>query len=174
MAPIIDSGLFGTRAFQHVLRVARTWESLTSMLPKGGNAIWGDVDWSPEEGYECAPPKKEEVGEFKDKDVGPSGKPVAHYGRFLSFGRELAELAKGKVAERVEEVGLNWLRCCFNFHGFDFGFGSGSRYLSGLLVGRELAELENEKVAERVEKVGSGWIWVLALILGLSLGWVSV
>lgn len=106
MAPLLDSAAWGTRAFQHVLRVSRTWESLSSMLPKGGNAIWGDIDWSPEEGFECSPPRKEEEGEFKDKDVGKSGKPVAHYGRFLSFGRELAELEKGKVKEKVEQVGI--------------------------------------------------------------------
>ncbi|GKB74316.1 L-arabinokinase-like protein [Tanacetum coccineum] len=33
------------------MRMSRTWDSTLSMIPKGGDTVWGGLDWSPEEGY---------------------------------------------------------------------------------------------------------------------------
>lgn len=54
MAPgLLDSEMFGLQALERVMRVSRTWDSLISLLPKGGEAIWGDSNWSPEEDHVC-------------------------------------------------------------------------------------------------------------------------
>ena len=59
MAPgVLDSDILGLQALEHVMRVSRTWDSIVSLLPKGGETIWGNMDWSPEEGHVCDFSKK--------------------------------------------------------------------------------------------------------------------
>ncbi|KAL6953866.1 Phospholipid:diacylglycerol acyltransferase 1 [Sarracenia purpurea var. burkii] len=50
---VLDMDVFGLQTLQHLMRMTRTWDSTMSMIPKGGDTIWGGLDWSPEEGYEC-------------------------------------------------------------------------------------------------------------------------
>ncbi|MCO5567080.1 hypothetical protein L7F22_020765 [Adiantum nelumboides] len=105
---VLDSEIFGLQTLQHIMRVTRTWDSTMSMIPKGGDVIWGGVDWSPEEGYCCSKKKdkddKNQTSSVKQytgsKDLGPHGKPMAHYGRLISFGKDVAELASHKVERR--------------------------------------------------------------------------
>uniref|UniRef100_A0A2N9IXW9 Phospholipid:diacylglycerol acyltransferase n=1 Tax=Fagus sylvatica TaxID=28930 RepID=A0A2N9IXW9_FAGSY len=47
----LDNDLFRFQTLQHVMKMSRTWDSTMSMIPKGGDTIWGDLDWSPEEGF---------------------------------------------------------------------------------------------------------------------------
>jgi len=73
-----------------------------SMVPKGGDAIWGNASWSPEEGYDCSEKRSitknmtEDTIASADDDSavvkGVHGKPVAHYGRMVAFGKEAAVL----------------------------------------------------------------------------------
>jgi hypothetical protein len=79
-----------------------------SMIPKGGNTIWGDADWSPEEGHACsksklAPDDRQGSAKIKQEsrvDIGPHGKPYAHYGRMVAFGKEAAVLSHSAVLEK--------------------------------------------------------------------------
>ncbi|GAA0169092.1 acyltransferase [Lithospermum erythrorhizon] len=49
----LDKDVFGFQILQHIMRMTRTWDSVMSMIPKGGDTIWGGADWSPEESHEC-------------------------------------------------------------------------------------------------------------------------
>ncbi|GKB99194.1 phospholipid:diacylglycerol acyltransferase 1-like protein [Tanacetum coccineum] len=46
---VLDSDVFHIQTLQHMMRMSRTWDSTMSMIPKGGETIWGGLDWSPEE-----------------------------------------------------------------------------------------------------------------------------
>ena len=86
---VLDSEMFSLQTLQHIMRMTRSWDSTMSMIPKGGEVIWGGTDWSPEEGFQCSSRKrkKDEVS----KELGLHGKPMAHYGRLLSFGKATSE-----------------------------------------------------------------------------------
>ncbi|PIA43442.1 hypothetical protein AQUCO_01900083v1 [Aquilegia coerulea] len=103
MAPgIFDSDILGLQTLEHMIRVARTWDSMVSLLPKGGETIWGNLDWSPEEGFICDQAKKNyfqssthNVSQRTNSSDGKLGfrieEPV-HYGRMISFGKETSQL----------------------------------------------------------------------------------
>lgn len=52
----LDNNLFRLQTLQHVMRMFRNCDSIMSVIPKDGDTIWGDHDWSPEEA--CVPSKK--------------------------------------------------------------------------------------------------------------------
>lgn len=109
---VLDSEMFGLQTLQHIMRVTRSWDSTMSMIPKGGEVIWGGSDWSPEEGFRCSGDKDdklngEDVTDNKhatSKDLGPHGKPMAHYGRLVSFGKDVAELAAHRIKRKPFKV----------------------------------------------------------------------
>lgn len=81
------------------------------MLPKGGSAIWGDASWSPEEGYDCSTKKSDDIsgGAVVEQtesglDVGKHGKPAAHYGRMVAFGKEAAAVSYDVILNRKKEL----------------------------------------------------------------------
>lgn len=106
LAPgVLDSDLFQIQTLQHLMRMSRTWDSTMSMIPKGGDTIWGGLDWSPEEGYS---PSKRKQGrnDTKVSIQNESASKVcestqANYGRMVSFGREVAEASSSEI-ERIE------------------------------------------------------------------------
>lgn len=106
MAPgILDNDLFRIQTLQHVMRMTRTWDSTMSMIPKGGDTIWGDLDWSPEESYV---PRKRKQGNndsqtAEGNDIGTldSQERVIHYGRIISFGKDVAEAPSSDI-ERID------------------------------------------------------------------------
>ncbi|KAK6914709.1 Lecithin:cholesterol/phospholipid:diacylglycerol acyltransferase [Dillenia turbinata] len=63
---VLDKGIFGLQTLQHMIRMSRTWDSTMSMLPEGGDIIWGNLDWSPDEGYN---PNKKKQGAVKGRNV---------------------------------------------------------------------------------------------------------
>lgn len=105
MAPVVlDMDVFGKQTLQHVMRMTRTWDSTMSMIPKGGDAIWGGLDWSPEGGYECSPKKtknnnNQTGGQNRLGDLVNTSQAL--YGRIISFGKDVAELHSSKI-ERVD------------------------------------------------------------------------
>jgi len=108
---VLDNDIFGLQTIQYIMKVTRTWDSCLSMLPKGGKTIWGDASWSPEEGYDCSTKKVVGTGDGDVKDrtedgleLGAHGKPSAHYGRMVAFGKESASLSKDAIASRKKEV----------------------------------------------------------------------
>lgn len=52
---LLGSEMFDFQALEHMMHVSRTWDSILSLVPKGGETIWGNSDWSPEEGFVCDP-----------------------------------------------------------------------------------------------------------------------
>ncbi|KAG9455013.1 hypothetical protein H6P81_007917 [Aristolochia fimbriata] len=107
MAPgLIDSEILGFQALEHVMRVSRSWDSVMSLLPKGGEAIWGNLDWSPEEGYECDqvkkylksfPTKQSSETNSTDGKLGFKVTDSVHYGRIISFSKKSSQLPSSEL-----------------------------------------------------------------------------
>lgn len=112
MAPgLLDSEIFGLQALEHVMRVSRTWDSILSLLPKGGEAIWGNLDSSPEEDHVCdsAMRKKyQQQFDMKGNDTdGRRGFQVQEstkYGRIVSFGKTASELHSSEMSRVGSQV----------------------------------------------------------------------
>ncbi|XP_024973196.1 phospholipid:diacylglycerol acyltransferase 1-like [Cynara cardunculus var. scolymus] len=102
---VLDSDVFHIQTLQHIMRMSRTWDSTMSMIPKGGETIWGGLDWSPEEGYIPSNRTHENVHNSfcsqneSDSKVCQARNP--NYGRIISFGRDVAELHSSKL-ERID------------------------------------------------------------------------
>lgn len=101
MAPVVlESEILGLQTFEHVMRVSRSWDSLISLLPKGEETIWGNLDWSPEDGHSCDLTKKKYLHSTAgDTNYNNSNgniifqvKEPMKYGRIISFGKESSEL----------------------------------------------------------------------------------
>ncbi|XP_058108548.1 phospholipid:diacylglycerol acyltransferase 1 isoform X2 [Magnolia sinica] len=102
---VLDNDLFGIQTLKHVMRMTRTWDSTMSMIPKGGDTIWGGLDWSPEEGYECIYKKQKnnhsQVEAATEMEKVGSRPSRAKYGRIISFGKDVAETHSSEI-ERIE------------------------------------------------------------------------
>lgn len=75
-----------------------------SMIPKGGDTVWGGLDWSPEGGYYCSGKK------LKSNDIRTAvqnetrsleNRESVNYGRIISFGKDVAEAHSSKF-ERID------------------------------------------------------------------------
>lgn len=92
---VVPAVMDSLQTLQYVMHVSRTWFATMSMLPKGGESVWGDLDWSPEQGFDCS----------ANKSASAEGKPgaaenktlMAHYGRLVSFGANAAMLRADKL-----------------------------------------------------------------------------
>ena len=75
------------------------------MIPKGGETIWGELDWSPEGGsfsYNAKKLKKNgthNTGQNTNSNV--CDMKGVNYGRIISFGKDVAEAPSSKI-ERVD------------------------------------------------------------------------
>ena len=95
------------------MKMTRTWDSTMSMIPKGGDTIWGGLDWSPEEGYH--PSKRKQ----KDNDTQPtshntdsstkSQSKLVNYGRIISFGKDVAEAPSVEIERTDFQVSLCYI-----------------------------------------------------------------
>lgn len=110
MAPgLLDSKILGLQTLEHVLRVSRTWDSIVSLLPKGGETIWGNLDWSPEEGHACQLVKKGNFqcspnDNYTDAKRGFQIKETEKYGRIISFGKEESQLPSSQIPSLDSKV----------------------------------------------------------------------
>ncbi|KAD6118631.1 hypothetical protein E3N88_09902 [Mikania micrantha] len=86
-AGVLESDVFHIQTLQHIMRMSRTWDSTMSMIPKGGDTIWGGLDWSPE--------AEDEPHTSHNHSNHPN------YGRFISFGRDAAELHSSQI-QRID------------------------------------------------------------------------
>lgn len=71
-----------------------------SMIPKGGDTIWGGLDWSPEEGY--LPSKiRQRMNDSQvssESGTNSSGSQArVNYGRIISFGKDAAESPSSEI-----------------------------------------------------------------------------
>ncbi|XP_062105240.1 putative phospholipid:diacylglycerol acyltransferase 2 [Humulus lupulus] len=102
MAPgVLDYDILGLQTLEHLMRVSRTWDSTISLLPKGGDTIWGNLDWSPEEGLSCDLDKRGNTQQLSSSDTnfnhsdGGRGfriKEPVKYGRIISFGKAASQI----------------------------------------------------------------------------------
>ncbi|KAF3439652.1 hypothetical protein FNV43_RR17930 [Rhamnella rubrinervis] len=101
---VLDKDVFGLQTLQHLMRMTRTWDSTMSMIPKGGDTIWGGLDWSPEGFYNCSAKKLKNdsphtTGQNRKRNNG--SKAGVNYGRIVSFGKHAAELHSSEI-ERID------------------------------------------------------------------------
>lgn len=102
---VLDKDVFGFQTLQHVMRMTRTWDTTLSMIPKGGDTIWGNLDWSPEDGYNCTM-KKQKTNNTLTAEKNGNGcldlsRKGVHYGRLISFGKGIADAPSSKI-ERID------------------------------------------------------------------------
>ncbi|KAG2712823.1 hypothetical protein I3760_04G144200 [Carya illinoinensis] len=101
---VLDKDVFGLQTFQHMMRMTRTWDSTMSMIPKGGDTIWGGLDWSPEGDFDCSA-KKLKNNDTQTADQ--SGKGTlgttkrVNYGRIISFGKDVSDIHSFEI-KRVD------------------------------------------------------------------------
>ncbi|XVF69067.1 hypothetical protein PTKIN_Ptkin11bG0051000 [Pterospermum kingtungense] len=109
MAPgVLDSEILGLQTIlEHFMRGTRTWDSIVSLMPKGGETIWGNMDWSPEEGYVCdlskkthSKPSRSDFNYVTNSDVkrGFQEKDQIKYGRIISSGKAASVLHSSQLA----------------------------------------------------------------------------
>ncbi|KAI3450656.1 hypothetical protein Pfo_007321 [Paulownia fortunei] len=101
---LLDSEIFGLQALEHVMRVSRTWDSVISLLPKGGETIWGNLDWSPEGDHVCDSAMKNYQQQFDMKGNNTDGRrgfqvqESTKYGRIITFGKMASELHSSEIS----------------------------------------------------------------------------
>nr|GMC78091.1 phospholipid:diacylglycerol acyltransferase 1-like [Ipomoea batatas] len=92
---VLEKDIFRIQTLLHVMKMTRTWDSTMSMIPRGGNTIWGGLDWSPEEGYSpCRRKHKNNTTQISGHDGNlnvESNASKVTYGRMISFGRDAAK-----------------------------------------------------------------------------------
>uniref|UniRef100_A0A7N0RE74 Phospholipid:diacylglycerol acyltransferase 2 n=1 Tax=Kalanchoe fedtschenkoi TaxID=63787 RepID=A0A7N0RE74_KALFE len=106
---VLDSEILGLQTLEHIMRVSRTWDSLISLIPKGGETIWGNMDWAPEEGYQCDLPNRVCLKpSASENDTKKSGglkefhvaEDLVKYGRIVSFGKDASQTFSAQLSAR--------------------------------------------------------------------------
>ncbi|XP_057977691.1 phospholipid:diacylglycerol acyltransferase 1-like [Malania oleifera] len=102
---VLDKDPFHLQTLQHAMKMIRTWDSTMSMIPKGGDTIWGGLDWSPEE---CSAPSKKKLrnNDNQIEAQNETGRMISqsktvNYGRIISFGKDVAEAHSSEI-ERID------------------------------------------------------------------------
>ncbi|CAL9248233.1 unnamed protein product [Arabidopsis halleri] len=114
LAPgLLDSELLKLQTLEHLMRMSHSWDSIVSLLPKGGEAIWGDLDSHAEEGNNCIHSKRKSPQlslsslhrqNYSNKPESRVNEP-AKYGRIISFGKRAAELPSSQLSTlNIEEL----------------------------------------------------------------------
>nr|GMD67261.1 putative phospholipid:diacylglycerol acyltransferase 2 [Ipomoea batatas] len=112
MAPGLFDETFRFQTMEHVMRVSQTWDSVVSLIPKGGETVWGNLDWSPEEEYNCSSVTKKYqltsiLSNSNKTDLRSSQiKAATNYGRIISFGKASSELHSSQLSafDATEDV----------------------------------------------------------------------
>ncbi|KAJ9190371.1 hypothetical protein P3X46_001583 [Hevea brasiliensis] len=101
----LENDIFSLQTLQHVMRMSRTWDSTMSMIPRGGDTIWGGLDWAPEEGYIPSTRRQRNNDTNNGCQDGieneVSQRESVKYGRIISFGKDVAEAHSSDI-ERIE------------------------------------------------------------------------
>ncbi|XP_039006988.1 phospholipid:diacylglycerol acyltransferase 1-like [Hibiscus syriacus] len=97
---LLDKDVFGLQTFKHLMRMFRTWDATFSMVPKGGETIWGGLDWSPEiDNLDDGPKKGRNISIHNTSENSKScvcNTKGVNYGRLVSFGKEWSETHSSK------------------------------------------------------------------------------
>lgn len=92
------------------MRVSRTWDSIVSLLPKGGETIWGNLDWSAEEGHGFSFAEKGQASMSGNNLNNSNGrrslqvKDPVKYGRIISFGKVASQLPSSQLSTLDSKV----------------------------------------------------------------------
>lgn len=89
-AGLLDSEMLGLQTMEHMMHVSRTWDSILSLLPKGGETVWGNLDWSPEEGHVCDPATINYKGNNTDGIEAFQVQESTNYGPIVSFQNKVS------------------------------------------------------------------------------------
>ncbi|KAI9076243.1 hypothetical protein K1719_041816 [Acacia pycnantha] len=95
---ILNSGNLGLQTLEHFIQVYRTWDSIISLMPKGGETIWGNLDWFPEEGNNCDHFTRDNGYDRGCKKKGFLLKDLTKFGRIISFGKAASQLPSSLLA----------------------------------------------------------------------------
>ncbi|PON54866.1 Lecithin:cholesterol/phospholipid:diacylglycerol acyltransferase [Parasponia andersonii] len=101
---VLDKDVFGLQTLQHMMRMTRTWDATMSMIPKGGDTIWGGLDWSPEGFYNCSAKKLKNnctIPAGQNEATNKSSAKGVNYGRIISFGKDVAAVHSSEI-ERID------------------------------------------------------------------------
>ena len=101
---ILNSGYLILQTIEHVIQVFRTWDSIISLMPKGGETIWGDLDLSPEEGNNCDHFACDNGYDRSCKKKGFLLSELTKYGRIISFSKVASQLPSQLLATLDSEV----------------------------------------------------------------------
>ncbi|OIW05843.1 hypothetical protein TanjilG_23629 [Lupinus angustifolius] len=142
---ILNLGYLSLQTLEHVMRVCRTWDSIISLMPKGGETIWGNLDWSPKDRNNCDHEKKGPAKHFASDgsqyssymQKGLQLKESIDHGRIFSLGNAVSELTDSHVTP-LDSEGILWKSNSDTFN------------LSELLLWTEYDEM----IRESIRKVG--------------------
>ncbi|CAN4089130.1 unnamed protein product [Withania somnifera] len=92
---VLDTDIFHFQTLEYIMKMSRTWDATMSMIPRGGDTIWGGLDWSPGEGYSPCKNKLKDAaaqisGQQENRTTDSKAKYYS-YGRMISFGKDAAE-----------------------------------------------------------------------------------
>ncbi|KAM7277194.1 hypothetical protein ACFE04_019060 [Oxalis oulophora] len=127
-----EKDVFGLQTLQHLMRMTRTWDSTMSMLPRGGDTIWGGLDWSPEGGFSCdlkTSHNNDTHTTEKDEKEDKNSTESVNLGRMISFGKDVAEDAvKGNkfgnncdVWTEYHEMGVSGIKAVADYKVYTAG-----------------------------------------------------
>ncbi|KAK6153573.1 hypothetical protein DH2020_013212 [Rehmannia glutinosa] len=98
---VLDKDFFHIQTLEHLMKMIRTWDSTMSMIPRGGDTVWGGLDWSPEEGYVPSTRKQTtnntQLSVSAEDETTKSKPRHVHYGRIVSFGKDVAEADSSEI-----------------------------------------------------------------------------
>ncbi|MED6206024.1 hypothetical protein PIB30_023091 [Stylosanthes scabra] len=105
---LLNFDYFGRRSLENIMQVCQTWDSIISLMPKGGETIWGDLDWSHEEGNNCDPVNKRYEEQFINNNTyngsdDKQKKPIK-YQRIISFGKAFDQIKNNNVFAHQQEI----------------------------------------------------------------------
>ncbi|KAL8501266.1 hypothetical protein ACS0TY_020715 [Phlomoides rotata] len=109
---VLGSEMLDLQALEHMMHVSRTWDSILSLVPKGGETIWGNSDWSPEEDHVCDPATAKYDGNNTDDGITITSFHVQEstkYGPIVSFqNKEYGSLASATSPQSLASCSKPW------------------------------------------------------------------
>lgn len=121
---ILNFDYLGLQTVEHVLRVCRTWDSIISLMPKGGETIWGDLDSGPNEWSKCDQVKRGHVKHIVSNNTYNCGdmqkciyvKEPTKYGGINSFGKAVSQLLASLLSTLDSEAEVPYDTLYFSLH----------------------------------------------------------
>lgn len=104
---VLNFDYLGLQTVEHVLRVCRTWDSIISLMPKGGETIWGHLDRCPtskcDKGYMKNFVSHNTYNCCDTQKVHQVKEPL-EYRRTISFGKAVSQLLASLLTLLDSEV----------------------------------------------------------------------